>query len=83
MRCLTTSHPDVSPVFRLKRVDKRQLVLGDNALESLLDLLARSPTGNRDAFEDGKPHPAQANISQLLAIGAGMHFAHFLLVQRL
>jgi hypothetical protein len=70
-------------LLHLKRVDRRQLGLGHYALDSLLDLLACTPTGNRDPFEDGKPHPTHADVSQLLARGAGVHCAHFLLVQRL
>src|SRR4030095_6231652 len=64
-------------------VNKRQLVLGDNALDRLLHLLVCRPTGNRDAFEDGKPHPVEAHGSQLGAIGAGMHASHLLMIQRL
>jgi hypothetical protein len=47
-------------LFHLKGVDKGPFVLGDNALDRLLDLLVRRPTGNRDAFEDGKPQATEA-----------------------
>jgi hypothetical protein len=43
-------------VVHFKGIDKRSLVLGDKTLDSLLDLLPCSPTGNREAFKDGKPH---------------------------
>ena len=69
--------------MHFKGIDKRLLVLGDKTLDSLLDLLPRPATGNREAVEDGKPHAAQAHVAQAWAIGARVHFAHFLLVERL
>ena len=67
-------------LVHLKGVQKGPLVLGDNALDRLLDLLARRPAGNRDAFEDGKPHATQAHVPESATIAAGMHASHLLMI---
>ena len=43
-------------------------MLGDKALDRLLDLLACRPTGHRDAFSSGTPHITLAHVPEFTAL---------------